>query len=265
MDEIRAISMALGDELFSLARQSSGPNANPFARVHPFVYFRRLFTEAVGTFLLVAVDCGGAMIASMSHGEVTSVARSLATGMVVMAMIATMGDVSGAHFNPAVTCAFAIRRAFPWSKVPPYVLAQLAGAFAAAGFLRAVFGDVARLGTTLPGFGAGRAFAMEVLLTTALVLVSLGTATRHRVLGPNAAIAVGGTIATCSLFSRPISGASMNPARSLAPAAVSGTTQDLWIYLVAPLVGACVGCAIMHVVHHRRHREEREAAGGEPK
>ena len=253
------------DELLSQPPRAAGPHANAFTAASPFTLFRRLFTETLGTFLLVAVDCGGAMIASTSHGEITPMARSLATGLIVMAMIATMGDVSGAHFNPAITCAFAIRRAFPWRKVPSYVAAQLVGAFAATAFLRLVVGDVAHLGATLPGFGAGRAFAMEVFLTSALVLVSLGTATRHRVLGPNAALAVGATIATCSLFSRPVSGASMNPARSLAPAVVSGATANLWIYLVAPLLGACVGCAVMHVVHHRRHHVEQEVAGGEPK
>jgi glycerol uptake facilitator-like aquaporin len=139
------------------------------------------------------------------------------------------------------------------------------GAFVAIGLLRALFGDAAHLGATEPRLGAARAFVFEVILTFLLVSVVLGTATRHRVLGPNAALASGGTVALCSLFSRPISGASMNPARSLAPALTTGATHDLWIYLLAPLVGSLLGTAAMHIIHRRRHAEELRAAAGEPK
>lgn len=222
---------------------------------------RRLLAESFGTFLLVTVDCGGAVVASLD-GDVTGVARSAATGLLIMTMIYSIGNVSGAHFNPAVTTAFALRGVFPWRRVPLYWLAQLVGAFVGAALLRAMFGDVAHLGATLPSFGAARGFGMEVVLTVILVSVVLGTATRHRSIGPNAAIAAGGAVALCSLFSRPVSGASMNPARSLAPAVMSGDLHDLWIYLVAPFVGAALATLIMRVLHARKHPWERKAAQG---
>jgi MIP family channel proteins len=200
---------------------------------------KRLLAECFGTFLLVIVDCGGAVIGSLD-GEITAVARSAATGLLVMVMIYSIGNVSGAHFNPAVTTAFALRGAFPWRRVPLYWVAQVAGAFLGAGLLRWMFGNVEHLGATIPHLGAVRGFGMEIVLTVILVSVVLGTATRHRSIGANAAIASGGAVALCSLFSRPVSGASMNPARSLAPAVVSGDLHELWIYLVAPFVGAAL-------------------------
>jgi aquaporin Z len=125
--------------------------------------------------------------------------------------------------------------------------------------------NVEHLGATLPGYGVGQAFGVEIILTVLLVFAGLATATRHRVLGPMAGIVVGGTVATCTLFSRPISGGSMNPARSLGPALVSGTLEHLWIYVTAPFVGAVIAVALMMVVHHRKHDEERIAAFGEKK
>lgn len=223
---------------------------------------RRLAAEAFGTFLLVTVDCGGAIIGALSR-EITPPGRSFATGLLVMGMIYAVGDVSGAHFNPAVTFAFAVRGVFPWKRVLHYWAAQLVGAFLGIGLLHLWFGNVADLGATLPGFGAARAFGIEVVLTAILVSVILGTATQHRNIGANAALASGGAVALCSLFSRPISGASMNPARSLAPAVVSGATQDLWIYLVAPFLGALVAFLVMHLVHARVLPTERAAAQGD--
>ena len=183
-----------------------------------------------GTFLLVSVDAGGAMIAAMSGGEVTPAARSAATGLLIMTLVYATGDVSGAHFNPAVTLAFALRRSFPWRKVPGYWASQVVGAVLAAVVLRSWFGNVEHVGASVAHFGPWSAFGMEVLLTTILVSAILGTAVRHKVVGPNAALASGGAVALCSLFSRPVSGASMNPARSLGPAVASGYLQDLWVY-----------------------------------
>jgi aquaporin Z len=225
------------------------------------LFVKRLLAECFGTFLLVMVDCGGAVIGSLD-AEITAVARSGATGLLIMVMIYSIGNVSGAHFNPAVTTAFALRGAFPWRRVPVYWVAQVAGAFVGAWLLRWMFGNVEHLGATLPHFGAARGFGMEVVLTVILVSVVLGTATRHRSIGANAAIASGGAVALCSLFSRPVSGASMNPARSLAPAVVSGELHDLWIYLLAPFVGAAVATLTMRVLHSHKHRSEREAAQG---
>jgi glycerol uptake facilitator-like aquaporin len=146
-----------------------------------------------------------------------------------------------------------------------YGIAQLAGALVASFLLRALFGDLADLGTARPAFGVARAFVFELLLTLFRVVVTLGTATRHRVLGADAAIASGGVVALCGLFARPVSGAVANPARALAPAVVSGAMANQWLYLAAPFAGAVLATAVMAIVHHRRHAEERQAAGGEPK
>ena len=220
-----------------------------------------LLAESFGTFLLVLVDCGGAVIGSLD-GEITAVARSAATGLLIMVMIFSIGNVSGAHFNPAVTTAFALRGVFPWRRVPVYWVAQVAGAFFGAWLIGWMFGNVEHLGATVPHFGVVRGFLMEVVLTVILVSVVLGTATRHRSIGANAAIASGGAVALCSLFSRPVSGASMNPARSLAPAVVSGELHDLWIYLLAPFAGAALATLTMRVLHSHKHKSEREAAQG---
>jgi len=163
----------------------------------------------------------------------------------VMAIIYFMGTVSGAHLNPAVTLAFAVRRNFPWRRVPGYVLAQMIGGIAAALFLRAMFGTVGTLGATVPGsgVGGGTALAMEVVLTAGLVNTILGTASGARNIGTNGAIAVGGYIALAGLWAAPISGASMNPVRSLAPDLVRGDFGTTWIYVVGPVVGALIGVA----------------------
>ncbi len=226
---------------------------------------RRLFTETFGTFLLVFVDCGGAMVGKLAPDEVTPAARAGAMGLLITAMIYAMGNTSGAHFNPAVTFAFAVRRAFPWARVHLYWIAQLVGALLAAGTLRIFLGDVDHVGATSPHFGAGRGFAAEVVLTCILVTIILGTATRHRSIGPNAALASGAAVALCGLFSRPLSGASMNPARSLAPALISGELGNVWIYLTAPFAGALVACAAISIIHTRKHGGETDAAQGDKK
>jgi aquaporin Z len=167
----------------------------------------------------------------------------VAPGLMVMVIIYFMGTVSGAHLNPAVTLAFAVRRNFPWRRVPGYVLAQLFGGVAAALFLRAMFGTVGAVGATVPGsgVGSGAALAMEVVLTAGLVNTILGTASGARNIGANGAIAVGGYIALAGLWAAPISGASMNPVRSLAPDLVRGEFGTTWIYVVGPVLGALIG------------------------
>jgi aquaporin Z len=186
--------------------------------------WRRLFAEVLGTFFLVLVAAGGAVVDARSHGQVPLDARVVAPGLMVMAIIYFMGTVSGAHLNPAVTIAFALRRNFPWKRVPGYVAAQLAGSIAAAAFLRAAFGNVGHLGATEPGagIGAGTTVLIEIVLTAGLISVILGTASGARNIGANAAIAVAGYIVLAGLWAAPISGASMNPARSLGPAFVGG-------------------------------------------
>ncbi len=207
--------------------------------------WRRLFAETWGTFLLVLVAAGGGVIAAISSGRVTLGMVVVAPGLMVMAIIYFMGAVSGAHLNPAVTLAFAIRRNFPWKRVPGYMVAQVIGGISAAGFLRVMFGTVGALGATLPGHDvtSGKALAMEMVLTTGLVNTILGTASGARNIGTNGAIAVGGYIALAGLWAAPITGSSMNPARSLAPDLVRGDLHTTWIYLVGPMLGAVIGVA----------------------
>jgi len=211
----------------------------------PVHEWRRLFAEIWGTFLLVLVAAGGGVVAAKSGGVVTLGMIVVAPGLMVMAIIYFMGTVSGAHLNPAVTLAFAVRGNFPWRRVPGYVLAQMIGGIAAALFLRAMFGTVGALGATMPGsgIGSGTALMMEVVLTAGLVNTILGTATGARNIGANGAIAVGGYIVLSGLWAAPISGASMNPVRSLAPDLVRGDLGTAWVYVVGPVLGALIGVA----------------------
>jgi aquaporin Z len=213
--------------------------------LNPLHEWRRLFAETWGTFLLVLVAAGGVVVAARSGGAVTLGMIVVAPGLMVMAIIYFMGTVSGAHLNPAVTLAFALRSNFPWRRVPGYVVAQMVGGLAAALFLRILFGSVGALGATVPGsgVGGGTALAMEVVLTAGLVNTILGTAAGARNIGANGAIAVGGYIALAGLWAAPISGASMNPVRSLAPDLVRGDLGTAWIYVAGPVLGAMLGVA----------------------
>lgn len=226
--------------------------------------WRRLFAELLGTFLLVMVAAGGAVVNARSHGQVPLDARVVAPALMVMAVIYFMGTISGAHLNPAVTLAFALRRNFPWTRVPAYLLAELAGAFLAAAFLRAVFGDVGQLGATLPGrgYGAGTALLIEVVLTAGLVSVILGTASGARNIGVNAALAVAGYIALAGLWAAPVSGASMNPARSLGPALVGGHLTDWWVYVLGPLAGGALAVGFAVILRGPPSTAATEAAQG---
>jgi MIP family channel proteins len=201
----------------------------------------RLAAEFVGTFGLVFAGTGAIIINTITGGTISHVGIGLTFGLIIMVMIYAFGHVSGAHFNPAVTLAFAAGRHFPWLLVPQYWAAQLAGGIAASVVHRALFGDVAHLGTTLPLGSAGQTFGLEIVLTLILMVVITSVATDTRAVGQAAAIAIGGTIGLEALFAGPISGASMNPARSLAPAIVSGTWQDQWLYVAGPAIGAVVG------------------------
>jgi len=211
--------------------------------LNPIHEWRRIFAETWGTFLLVLVAAGGGVVAARSNGSVSLGMIVAAPGLMVMAIIYFMGTVSGAHLNPAVTLAFAVRRNFPWARVPGYILAQFLGGLAAALFLRSLFGTVGALGASVPGSGvsSGTALAMEVVLTAGLVNTILGTASGARNIGANGAIAVGGYIMLAGLWSAPISGASMNPVRSLAPDLLRGDLHTSWIYILGPLLGALIG------------------------
>ena len=223
---------------------------------------RRLFAELLGTFALTFVAAGADVIAAFSGGAISSSARVVAPALLVVAMIYTLGSLSGAHFNPAVTLAFALRKDFLWRRVPGYWMAQLAGAVLAALLLRLFFGQEGQLGATLPHAGVGRALFMEALLAFLLITVVLGTATNHKLVGHNAALAVGGTIAFCGLFAAPISGASMNPARSLGPFIVSGQLTEAWIYVVGPVVGALLAVGVAWILRGGTTPEAMETATG---
>jgi MIP family channel proteins len=212
----------------------------------------RLAAEFVGTFGLVFAGTGAIIIDAVTAGGVSHVGIGLTFGLIVMVMIYAFGHVSGAHLNPAVTLAFAAGRHFPWSLVPLYWAAQLAGGITASLVHKALFGDVANLGATLPWElgSAAQSFGLEIVLTLILMVVITSVATDTRAVGQAAAIAIGGTIGLEAIFAGPISGASMNPARSLAPALVSWTWQDQWLYVAGPALGAVAGVYIYNWIRN---------------
>lgn len=228
--------------------------------------WRRIFSEAWGTFLLVVVAAGAGVVEAQSGGEITLSMKVVAPGIMVMAIIYFMGAVGGAHLNPAVTLAFAVRRNFPWSRVPGYIVAQIAGGIAAAFFLRAMFGKIGLLGATTPGHGISglQALIMEVLLTAGLVNTILGTASGARNIGTNGALAVGGYIALAGLWAAPVSGASMNPVRSFAPDLVRGDMSTSWIYIIGPLAGALIAVGFEWILKGKPTAAGAVAAQGEP-
>jgi aquaporin Z len=230
----------------------------------PQYEWRRLFSELLGTFLLVLAAAGGPVVNAVSHGRVSLSAQVVAPGLMVMAVIYFMGAVGGAHLNPAVTLSFALRGNFPWRRVPGYVAVQLVGAVGAAAFLRAMFGDVGRLGATLPGHGIGdiKVLVLEAVLTVGLVSVILGTASGARNIGANAALAIGGYIALAGLWSAPISGASMNPARSFGPAIVGGHWTAFWAYVIGPIVGGVVAVGFAWILRGPPTKAGSQAAQG---
>ena len=209
---------------------------------------RRCVAEFVGTFLLVFAGPGAVVINEVSDGRVGSLGIGLSFGLAVMAAIYSVGHVSGAHINPAVTVAFALTRHFPWRLVPAYVLSQLLGACAASGVLLALFGNVAHLGATVPSGSPLQAALLEMLLTLFLMFVISAVATDVRAVGQAAAIAIGGYVALAATFAGPIAGASMNPARSFGPALLSGTWTGQWAYWAGPLAGATLGALLYRYV-----------------
>ena len=206
----------------------------------PHLEWRRLFSELFGTFLLVLAAAGGGIL--VGKGQIALASAVVAPGLTVLAIILFMGAISGAHLNPAVSIAFALRGDFPWRRVPGYIIVQLIGATLACLFLRGVFGNVEHLGATLPGAGYDnwQALLMEIALTTGLVSVILGTASAAQNVGAIAALGVGSYIALAGLWAAPVSGVSMNPARSFGPALVSGDWDHYWVYVVGPLAGALI-------------------------
>jgi aquaporin Z len=206
---------------------------------------KKLAAEFIGTFSLVFAGTGAIVVNETSNGAVTHVGVALTFGLVVLAMIYTVGDISGAHLNPAVSLGFFAARRFQLREVIPYIVSQCVGAFAASGILRFLFPRDATLGATLPAGSATQSFVLELILTAILMFVILGVSTGAAEKGITAGIAVGSVIGLEAMFAGPICGASMNPARSLAPAVISQHLSSLWIYLVAPTTGALLavlGC-----------------------
>ena len=226
--------------------------------------YRRLFSEVWGTFLLVLVAAGGGVIGATAFGsELTLPMKALAPGMMVMGVIFFMGTISGAHLNPAVTLAFAVRGNFPWRRVPGYIVAELLGAILAAVFLNAMYGGIINGATEpTPDVSAPVAILTEAILTLGLVSVILGTASGARNVGINGAIAVGAYIGLVSVWGAPVTGASMNPARSLAPMLVGGDLTNYYIYLIGPLLGAMAAVGFEYILKGKATAAGAEAAQG---
>ncbi len=208
----------------------------------------RLIAEAVGTFFLVFAGTGAIVVNQVFGGAVTHLGIAITFGLVVMSMIYALGDTSGAHLNPAVTTAFWLAGKFPGRDVPGYLLAQCAGALAASGALHLIVPASNTLGATLPSGTWGQSFIMEIILTCMLMLVILQVSSGSKEKGILAGVAIGGVVALEALFAGPICGASMNPARSLAPAIVSGHIESLWIFVTAPVLGAAIAVPLARVL-----------------
>jgi MIP family channel proteins len=209
---------------------------------------QRAAAEFIGTFALVFAGAGAIVIDTKQDGAITHVGVAATFGLVIMVMIYAVGHVSGGHFNPGVTLAFATARHFPIRNVFPYWLAQFLAAVAAAGVLHMMFGNVAHLGTTAPAGSAMQSFWLELILTFGLMFVIISVATDTRAVGQAAAIAIGGTVGLEAMFAGPISGASMNSARSFGPALVSADFHALWVYLIAPPIGAVLGALTYQLI-----------------
>lgn len=227
------------------------------ARVRGASLIPKLVAEAVGTYFLVFAGCGAVVADVHFEAGLGTLGIALAFGLVVMAMVQAIGHISGAHINPAVTVAFAALGRLPRRQVIPYVAAQCVGAIAAAGTLRLLLAPEGALGATVPAGEVGQSLGLEIVLSFLLMFVITAVATDARAVGQIASLAIGGTVALCALFGGPVSGASMNPARSLGPALFSGELAPMWIYVVGPVVGALAGAFTYQLT-----RCDREGEGG---
>ncbi|RYZ00851.1 MAG: aquaporin [Chitinophagaceae bacterium] len=214
---------------------------------------RNYLSECLGSFALLFCGTGAIIINGLSGGAITHPGVALSFGLIVFLMIEALGDVSGAHMNPAVTLSFAVGGRFPWKEVPPYVLAQTTGAIAASALLRALFPSHPTLGATIPAGSAAQSFVLEVLLSFLLMLVILRVAFGSKERGLRAGITIGATVGLEALFAGPVCGASMNPIRSLAPALVSGHSEHLWIYILAPVSGMLLALPAFHLLQPTSH------------
>jgi len=228
---------------------------HPAAKAHsPRAWLpTRLAAEALGTYFLVFAATGAVAVDAVTHGSLGNIGMSLACGLVVFAMIEALGDISGAHLNPAVSVGFALAGRFPWRQVPGYVVAQFVGAFAASFTVRALLPESPTLGEHSPHIIAPRAFALECLLGLLLMMTILGVTAKAKERGLQAGLAIGAAVFLGVLVAGPISGGSMNPVRSIAPGVVSGRTDELWIYVLAPMLGAAIAGIVSGLA--KRHRD----------
>jgi MIP family channel proteins len=236
------------------------PAPTPVVAMPPQLW-RLCLAELLGTFFLVFAGCGAIVVNDVSNGTITHSGIALTFGLVVMAMIYTFGDVSGCHINPAATVSFWLARRFAGRNVLPYVASQVAGALAAAVLLRILF-DHPTLGATQPAGSVLQSFVLEIVLTAALMFVALSVSTGAKEKGIMAGAAIGAVVALEAMFAGPICGASMNPARSIGPALVSGNLTNLWIYIAAPLVGSAVAvwcCRGVRVDYYKAMEARKEA------
>ncbi len=209
---------------------------------------KKYTAEFIGTFALMFCGTGAMTINEVMNGVVTHIGVAITFGLIVMAMIYTLGEVSGAHLNPAVTIAFAVNKNFAWKEVVPYIISQAAGAFAASFILKILFPASIFLGASLPSGTAIQSFVFEIILSFFLMLVILQVATGSKEQGMFAGLAVGSVVLLEAMFAGPVCGASMNPIRSLAPAVVSGHLEHLWVYLTAPFLGALMAVIIYQII-----------------
>lgn len=208
---------------------------------------KKYYAEIIGTFAMIFCGCG-AMAINEITGEITHPGVAITWGLIVMAMIYAFGEISGAHFNPAVTVGFAYAKKFPWKEVPKYIISQFIGAILATSLLWFLFPESEFLGASIPSIVAYKAFIIEIILTFFLMVVIINVSTGSKEIGTMAGIAVGGVILLEAMFAGPITKASMNPIRSLAPAISSGHYEHIWLYLTAPFIGALLAVATCKLV-----------------
>ncbi len=219
----------------------------------------KYLAELIGTFAIVFCGTGAIVINQQSNGLVSHVGIAITFGLIVMAMIYSLGNISGAHFNPAVTIAFTIAKRFQLKQVIPYVISQLSGAFLASAILKFLFPANNTLGATLPAGTELQSFILEFILTFFLMLVIINVATGSKEQGMFAGLAIGSTVLLEAMFAGPVCGASMNPARSISPAVVSGYLEHLWIYIVAPIAGAAFAIPVFKILHYNNKQNENSA------
>ena len=217
---------------------------------------KNYIAEFIGTFAMIFCGTGAMTINEITGGDVTHVGIGITWGLIVMAMIYAFGEISGAHFNPAVSIAFAYAKKFSWKEVPKYIFFQVAGAFAASLLLMWLFPKSELLGATIPSVDVWRAFVLELILTFFLMVVIINVSTGSKEIGMMAGIAIGSVVLLEALFAGPITNASMNPARSLAPNIVSGNIKGLWLYILAPIIGALLAVVSCKFVKHENCCDE---------